>query len=228
MAARAGRGVIWLRPEHASGGRPAQRSRAEITAVAVAVADSEGLDAVSMRRVAAGLGTGAASLYRYVDTRDDVLDLMTDSVGAEYELLPPTGRWLADLLGVAEQARAIMRRHPWLPSLVITRPVLGPNGLRLIEHLLDVLAGHPASVASKLESFAMLNGVTALFVQNELGAGPGAHDRAAAYLEHALTSGSHPRLAELLGAGQPPGEVPAPADRFGDILAGVLSGLLGP
>jgi AcrR family transcriptional regulator len=60
--------VIWMRPGHAATGRPAQRSREEITAVAIAIADWEGLDAVSMRRVAAGLGTGAASLYRYVPT----------------------------------------------------------------------------------------------------------------------------------------------------------------
>jgi AcrR family transcriptional regulator len=55
---------IWMRPERAGVGRPAQRSRAEITAAAVAIADREGLDAVSMRRVAAELGTGAASLDR--------------------------------------------------------------------------------------------------------------------------------------------------------------------
>src|SRR5690349_16608462 len=54
-------GVIWLRPEHAATGRPARRSREEITAAAIAIADREGLGAVSMRRVAAGLGTGAAS-----------------------------------------------------------------------------------------------------------------------------------------------------------------------
>jgi AcrR family transcriptional regulator len=63
------RDVIWMRPEHEATGRPAQRSRAEITAAAVTIADREGLDAVSMRRVATELGTGAASLYRYVDNR---------------------------------------------------------------------------------------------------------------------------------------------------------------
>ena len=60
---------IWLRPERSAAGRPAQWSRAEITQVALRIADAEGLDAVSMRRVAAELGTGAASLYRYVETR---------------------------------------------------------------------------------------------------------------------------------------------------------------
>lgn len=68
MAAPRSDAVIWLRPEHAALGRPAERSRGEITAAAVTIADADGLDAVSMRRVAAELGTGAASLYRYVET----------------------------------------------------------------------------------------------------------------------------------------------------------------
>src|SRR6201999_4390234 len=55
---------IWMRPERSAAGRPAQWSRAEITGAALRIADAEGLDAVSMRRVAAELGTGAASLYR--------------------------------------------------------------------------------------------------------------------------------------------------------------------
>ncbi|MCL2734284.1 MAG: TetR/AcrR family transcriptional regulator, partial [Actinomycetia bacterium] len=93
--------VIWLRPEHAPVGRPAERSRAEITAAAVELADREGLPAVSMRRVAGALGTGAASLYRYVATRDDLLDLMTDSTAGEYELPAPSGDWRADLLQLA-------------------------------------------------------------------------------------------------------------------------------
>lgn len=104
--------VIWLRPEQAPVGRPAERSRAEITAAAVELADLEGLDAVSMRRLAAALGTGAASLYRYVATRDDLLDLMTDSTAGEYRLPAPSGDWQADLLEIAHQARRIMRRHP--------------------------------------------------------------------------------------------------------------------
>jgi tetracycline repressor-like protein len=90
-----------LRRLHPPGHRrpiPAQWSRAQITEVALRVAVADGLDAVSMRRVAAELGTGAASLYRYIETREDLLDLMTDTVGAEYELAPPTGDWLADLI----------------------------------------------------------------------------------------------------------------------------------
>src|SRR5271156_769869 len=130
---------IWLRPERSGLGRPAQWSRAEITQVALRVADAEGLEAVSMRRVAAELGTGAASLYRYVETREDLLDLMTDATAAEYALTPPTGDWLADLTALGNQARGIFRRHRWLAGLVMTRPVIGPNGTGLIEHFLTLV-----------------------------------------------------------------------------------------
>src|ERR1700685_4626851 len=127
-------GSIWLRPERSAVGRPAQWSRAEITQVALRIADAEGLDAVSMRRVAAELGTGAASLYRYVLTREDLLDLMTDATGAEWEPAPPTGDWLADLIAFGEQARFIFRRHRWLAGLSITPPVIGPHGTPPLAH----------------------------------------------------------------------------------------------
>lgn len=222
--------VIWMRPGPAAAGRPPRHSQAEITAAAVAIADTDGLDAVSMRRVAADLGTGAASLYRYVDNREDLLDLMTDAVGAEYAFGEPTGDWLADLLDLGEQARVILRRHPWAPSLVLARPVLGPRGLELLEHVLEILARHPAAVSAKLEAFAMFNTVTASFVLNELAGGADRQRRAAAYLGHALAAGEHPRLAELLS--QPPSDMPGeaadPADRYRDILARILTGLLPP
>jgi AcrR family transcriptional regulator len=229
MAAEEPGPSIWMRPERAAVGRPAQRSRAEITAAAIAIADADGLDAVSMRRVAAELGTGAASLYRYVETRDELLDLMTDAVGGELTFREPGGDWLADLVAMGEQMLAGLRRHRWLVRLVVTRPVLGPNGLTALEHFLTVLRDHPADVLTKMEAFAMLNGMAAQFALHEQAGGSAAQQRNAAYLHHALASGERPRLAELLSQGPPgPAGPVEPAERFGDILARVLSGLLGP
>lgn len=227
--------VIWMRPQHAGTGRPARHTRAEITATAVRIADGEGLDAVSMRRVAAELGTGAASLYRYVSAREDLLDLMMDATGAEYAYPAPSGDWLTDLLDLGDQARSIMRRHPWLPELLLTRSVLGPNGLVFLEHVLETLADHPASVQDKLEAFAIFNSATALFVKNELTGGAARQRRNAAYLAHVLAAGGHPRLAQFLTPGpQPsppsaasgPAQTADPADRYRDVLARILTGLL--
>jgi AcrR family transcriptional regulator len=190
----------------------------------VALADREGADAVTMRRVAAELGTGAASLYRYLDSREDLLDLMIDAVGAEYVLTPVTGNWLADLIEIGQQARSIMRRHFWLPGLIAARPTLGPNGVALLQHVLAVLESHPAGLSAKLEAFAMLMTVTTAFAQTELTAGSGTQERNAAYLQYAVASGEYPRLSQLLQAGSPaPGD---PAGQYTEILGRVLSGLL--
>ncbi|MFF5083911.1 TetR/AcrR family transcriptional regulator [Actinoplanes sp. NPDC000266] len=211
---------VWLRERRTGVGRPAERSRAEVTAAAIALADREGLAAVSMRRVAAELGTGAASLYRYVDSRDDLLDLMTDEVAAGYELPEPGGPWLPGLLEVARQARELMLRHRWLPELVLTRAPLGPHGAGLLEHVLAVLDGHPAEVGRKLEAYAVLTTLTAAFVLNE--AGPDARRRQGAYLAHVVAEGRHPHLTAALAGGRP-----APEPRLEDTVSRVLVGLLG-
>jgi len=220
---------IWMRPERAAVGRPAQHSRSEITAIALEIADRDGLDAVSMRRVAAEIGMGAASLYRYVETREDLLDLMTDATAGEYDLAAPSGDWLGDLVAVGEEGRAILRRHRWLAGLVMTRPVIGPNGLVLLQHVLTVLERHAAGLAAKMEAFAMLNGVTAAFVLQEQ-AESGLEARNLALLQQALTSGDYPRLAELVSqSAQSSLEPQAPStDRYPDIMARILTGLLGP
>jgi AcrR family transcriptional regulator len=233
MTAQSPAPSIWLRPERRPVGRPARYTRAEITAAALRLADAEGLDAVSMRRVGAELGTGAASLYRYVETRDELLDLMTDATAAEYDLpaLSGDGRagdWLAGLVAIGEQARAIARRHRWLAGLTLARPVIGPNSVAVIEHFLTLLAGHPAPLSAKLEAFAMLNGLTATTVLYEQAGGPALQERNVAYLSHAIASGSHPRLSELAaGSAAAPGAGEGSADRFPDLLSRVLLGLLG-
>lgn len=216
--------AIWTRPERSPAGRPPRRSRAEITDAAIAIADREGLNAVSMRRVAAGLGTGAASLYRYLDSREDLLDLMTDATGAEYSFRAPAGDWLADLVALAAQARAIMHRHPWLADLVPRRPALGPNGLALLQHFLEVLEQHPASAMAKLEAFGMLFAVTAVFVQAELSGGPESQRRNAAYLQQVINTGEYPRLRELV-AGPPAAQ--GDTDRYMELIRRILTGLLG-
>jgi AcrR family transcriptional regulator len=212
---------VWLRERRTGVGRPAERSRAEVTAAAIALADREGLAAVSMRRVAAELGTGAASLYRYVDGRDDLLDLMTDEVAAAYQLPEPGGPWLPGLLEVCRQGRALMLRHGWLPELVLTRSALGPHAADLLEHVLAVLAGHPAGAGRKLEAFAVMTTLTAALALNELNAGSGA--RQGSYLAHVIAAGRHPHLAAAMTGGPP-----APAPRFEDTIARTLTGLLGP
>jgi AcrR family transcriptional regulator len=131
---------IWARPEPRARGRGAALSLAQIADVALAIADSEGLDAVSIRRIARELGSGAMSLYHYFDSRDELLDLMSDRVAAEM-LVPelPAG-WRAALQGIALQSRDTFRRHPWLHSALRGSPRITPNLLRHVEQSSQAVA----------------------------------------------------------------------------------------
>lgn len=188
----------------------------------MALADERGIDAVSMRNVAEEMGTGAASLYRYVGGRDELLALMIDSTAGEYRLRAPTGETIEDLLALANEARAIMLKHAWLPNLVLTRPSLGPEALAILHHVLEVLADQSLSARIKLEIFAVLNAIVATFALNELAAKDFEVD--AAYMHHMAASGDWPRIIELvedLNA-----EESASSDRQMSVLRAVLAGLV--
>ena len=108
---------IWELPEHGERGPKARYSRAAIAAAAVALADAEGLDAVTMRRMAAELGLGTMSLYNYVPTKDHLVQLMIDEVGTEYRFpAEPPGDIRQAVVDLARQGRDITQRHPWLPG----------------------------------------------------------------------------------------------------------------
>src|SRR4051812_25854155 len=81
--------------------------------VALVIADAEGLEAVTMRRLARELGVEAASLYHYVNGKDQILDGLVEVVAAEIE--PPTGsvEWRTAITERAHNTRASLRRHPW-------------------------------------------------------------------------------------------------------------------
>ncbi|MET8451606.1 TetR/AcrR family transcriptional regulator [Streptomyces sp. NPDC005209] len=160
--------VIWARPERTGRGPKPAYTRDDIAAAAVRIADARGLDAVSMRHVAAELGCGTMSLYNYVPRKEDLYELMVDAISGEHELWEPSGDWRADMLRVAHQTRALMRRHPWMPRLM--SPVYGfsPNALRYIEHCLACLEPLGVSYGTRMELVAMVNGVVTTYVRNEL------------------------------------------------------------
>lgn len=137
--------VIWIRPERAARGPKPKRSRDEIAHACVRLADAEGLDAVSMRRIAAELGTGTASLYRYVTSKDDLFDLMIDLVLGSAPLPPPTQYWRDDLSLLASWKRELVLAHPWMASLS-GRPAVGPHGLAVQERGLRAVEGWGLSI----------------------------------------------------------------------------------
>src|SRR6267142_532460 len=116
-------------------------SRAEIVSAAIAVADAEGPEAISMRRIAREVGAGAMSLYWHVSSKEELLDLMLDAIEAEIEVPEPTGDWRADLGAFAHRTRAALRQHMWAVEFIGTRPPSGPNDVRNLERLLSLLDG---------------------------------------------------------------------------------------
>jgi len=103
--------------------------RTRIVRAAMRIVDAEGVDALSMRRVASDLGTGAMSLYRHVPGKEELLLLMRDAAFGEFPLpaIPPSG-WRAQLELSGRRLWAMYRRHPWLATMTsLTRPYAGPN-----------------------------------------------------------------------------------------------------
>lgn len=130
---------LWFRDQQRP--RKPRLSRELIIQAAIGLLDAEGVDGLSMRRLAARLNAGTMSLYAYVATKEDVLDLALDTVIAEIELdVPEDAPWRATLTRQLTQSRQVMRRHPWIPALIGTRPLLGPHALARSERFYTALA----------------------------------------------------------------------------------------
>ncbi|MEV4394948.1 TetR/AcrR family transcriptional regulator [Nonomuraea sp. NPDC049607] len=131
--------TVWDRPEPPT--RPAPLDRERIVAAAVALADEGGLEAVSLRKVAARLDVGPMRLYGYLSTKEELFDLMVDEVYAEILPEEPPGDWREALRGHADRIRRAALRHEWLADLLGGRPSLGPNALAATEGMLSALDG---------------------------------------------------------------------------------------
>jgi len=135
----AGEALIWFRDEPAAR-RPAH-SRADIARAAIEIADTEGFDAVSMRRVAQRLGAGTMTLYHYVRNKDELISLMSDSIMGEI-LVPDdelSDDWRTALTQIATRTRDIFARHRWIfDRFGDGRP--GPNGMRHFEQSLAAVS----------------------------------------------------------------------------------------
>ena len=140
-------------------------SREAIVTAAIQLLDANGLAALSMRRLAEELGTGAASLYWHVSNKDGLLDLVMDEVIGEGKIPDPDPEhWREQIKQIARDQRAASLRHPWLVRISIGRIPMGPNALRYTERILAILraAGVPPqlTVQGYLLLIATINGFT--------------------------------------------------------------------
>jgi AcrR family transcriptional regulator len=195
--------MIWFRQEPASR-RPAH-SRSDIARAAMEIADTEGFDAVSMRRVAQRLGAGTMTLYHYVRNKDELITLMSDAVMAE--IVVPDGElsedWRTALTQIASRTRAVFSSHHWIfERMGDGRP--GPSGLRHFEQSLQAVA--PLGLGRN-ETFELIGQVDdyvfgyALREQqeqeeHERGWPPEVLD----FFKRELASGEYPLISEFFGA----------------------------
>lgn len=194
--------LIWLREEPCS--RKSGHSWARIAATAIAIADSEGLEAVSMRRVAQELGAGTMTLYHYVANKDELLTLMMDSVMGEV-LIPDDELpqdWRPAISRIAIATRESLRRHRWALDL-LDEPRQGPNKMRHFEQSLRAMAGLGLEPMARLEAIVLIDEYVFGFAIREAQEpgrdGPGWPPDLRAFFQRELDSGQFPCAHELLG-----------------------------
>ncbi|MEV1176579.1 TetR/AcrR family transcriptional regulator, partial [Nonomuraea sp. NPDC049784] len=134
-------------------------NRQHVLRTAIAIADIEGLDAVSMRRLAAELGVGPMSLYRHVANKDELVTQMVDEAFGEPELpIPGPDGWRAKLELISRRQWQLGRRHPWLPRAIsFTRPLLVPNMMAHTEWTLRALDGLGLSMTTRIREALTLH-----------------------------------------------------------------------
>lgn len=141
---------------------------------AIALLDRDGFEALSMRRLAEELGTGAASLYWHVGSKDGLLDLIFDRVIGELKIpAPDPARWSEQVKEVARGQRAGILRHPYIVRLSIGRIPMGPNAIRYSERMLAIMraGGLPPRLA--VQGYLLLISAINGFTTDETGAREG-------------------------------------------------------
>lgn len=224
-------GLLWLRPEPGAG---APR-RAEAGQAAAAVADRDGLDAVSVTTVARELGVPDAAVAAHVRFYTDLPDLLLETGFSRVQLPPfPSGDWRADLRLLATELWAVLQRHPWLAVLAHTRPLFAPSAMAVVDFGLAALSPLGLEPAEAAMYAGMVTGCgygAALAHYHEeaamrqlFGGAPPAspHDVIRPFLDQVMASGRYPHLSAFLRAGSPHAQ---PDEAFEAMLDCLLDGI---
>jgi AcrR family transcriptional regulator len=225
---------IWTRPERPGRGPIPEHSRAEIASAGIALADAADLGTVTMRNVAAAIGTGPSSLYRYVANRAELLELMADQARRELTYDGAnSGEPAARLLAIAHEGHALYLRHPWLLDIPAS-PVPGPNTIAFIEQCLAAISSTDLSGPAKLETIALFSGAVRLLAQTEMEQRAAGQDTAqwqselAAHLSQIAAAGHNPHLAAALTDAPPIDTAGRQDSLFERAIIRILAGLLPP
>jgi AcrR family transcriptional regulator len=208
------------RPARRRGMLPPPLTAARIRRTAVGIADREGLESVTMRRLAAELGVGPMSLYRHVATKEELVIQMVEEIVDPDDLPEPgTGGWRAGLELIARRQWELYRRHLWAARAIsFTRPLMVPGLAAYTEWTLRVLAGLGLSQRTCVQEAMALHSLVnsaALSVADEVEA----EQESGVSLDRWLQA-QRERAAELLDGGRfPLLHAAAQAGAFGDLDA---------
>lgn len=158
--------------------RGAGLSRDRVLAAALAIADAEGLEAVSFRRLAGELGVTPMALYRYVDDKEALLDGIGDLVLSQLELPePPAGDWREQLRAAARSYRVVLRAHPGSLPIFLSRPLMTPARMRAANAVLGIFRRAGFSPEQAVPLYQHFSRVMLAHVMLETEAGPGFEKR---------------------------------------------------
>jgi AcrR family transcriptional regulator len=195
---------VWTRPDR--GRRRPRHTRDEIAAAAIRIIDSEGLEELSMRRLASELGAGTMTLYHYVHNKEELLALVSDAIMAE--LLVPDGElpadWREAITVIAHRSREAVRRHPWMLD-VRDDPAPGPNGVRHWDQSMQAVATLGHTVGERFELVSAVDEYVFGFCLTERMNGPledgevpgPEFDAMRDYVSGLIATGDYPALAAI-------------------------------
>jgi AcrR family transcriptional regulator len=204
--------LLWGSKERPARGPRPKLTVAQIVRAAIEIADADGLRALSMRRVAESLGTGTMSLYRYVPSKSELIDVMIDAVWDEGAWPDEqTGDWRARLEQAAREEHALYQRHPWLLHVSQARPLFGPNSMAAYDAALRTVAGlglsgHEMAAMTALVSFYVQGTARTLTEFRQAPQRTGVTDEQwwgaqLPFMEKAFADGRFPTLAAVHASG---------------------------
>ncbi len=223
--------LLWGRRTRGRHGPKPGLSVDAIVTTAIRIGDAEGLEAVSMARVAKELDFTTMSLYRHVANKDELLQLMwnASAQGAESLVIEGDG-WRSKLLMWATVQRDMMDRHPWITQLPMAAPPLAPNSLTFVERGLETLDGTGLADADKLRVIGLLSSYTlsearmahdaARAAVQAADSNAGQFDSFEALLRRLVDKENYPRLHHLAWSHEI-GDSPAGFDERAEFLFGL-------
>lgn len=197
--------LIWLRPE--PNDRSPRFNREQITVAVLKIADTEGFEAVTMKRIAEELDCGTMTLYYYVRTKADIVALMHDAILAEILIPQLPSDWREAVCAIARRTRDVLLAHPW--SVVsLNGAQFGPNAMRHVEQSLAALDALDLGPADKLafwgivDDYVFGNALRTVASVSRIAASeknPKLLVDARAFTGQQLATGEFPRLASFEG-----------------------------